>query len=208
MRPLATISRLAALLAILMANVLAQQPASPSAAAPGHIPCEHAAPPPGSHWVCDNPDQPCQCHLESNVRGRPIFSDGVPHWRPISAQQKAAGEAGCKRVSVKHFVAPFYPEIARLGQVQGTIIVFARLDAEGHVTSALPEGPIALAESAFTAVRQWTFHNPAHAKSVTIAVKYSLQQKALTTNTPLTDVSADLPCVVEVSALPTPPIDQ
>src|ERR1700745_3599155 len=33
--------------------------------------CEHAAPRPGTHYVCDNPQNPCYCHLEPNVPGSP-----------------------------------------------------------------------------------------------------------------------------------------
>ncbi|HEV2112978.1 MAG TPA: TonB family protein [Terriglobales bacterium] len=146
--------------------------------------------------------------MESNVPGRPIFGEGADQpWPPLSERQKAAGEAGCKRVSVKHFVAPFYPQTARLAQVSGAVTVLARLSREGRVISAIPEGPSALYASALGAVRQWTFHNPDKVRSVTVVINYVLRQESLTTNTPATDVSGDLPCRVEISTVPNLPPD-
>jgi hypothetical protein len=199
-----------AILFLAITATLAQQPAAPSPSPPGapekHIVCEHAAPPPGSHWVCDHPERPCDCHLESNVPGRPIFGEGAGQpWPPIPPDDKAAGAAACRRVSVKRFVAPFYPETARLGQVQGSVTVYAKLDRDGRVSTAIPEGPAALYPSALGALRQWTFHNPGKVAAVTVVFHYVLQSNSLTLDTPPPSLTADLPCAVEISTTPQPP---
>src|SRR5579864_1657488 len=171
-----------------------------------HIVCEHAAPPPGSHWVCDQPDHPCQCHLESNIPGRPILGEGGIQPSPsLSPVDKASGTAACKSVSVRRFVAPFYPETARLGQIQGTVTAYAKLDNKGRVVSVFPEGPPQLYACTVGTLRQWTFHNPQKVKGVTVIFNYKLQWKSLTTDTPPTDISAELPCEVTISSVPEPP---
>ena len=186
-----------------------QQSSAPSAA-PGapekHIVCEHAAPPRGSHWVCDHPENPCRCHLESDIPGRPIFGEGSGQpWPTVPAEEISSGTAACKKVSVKHFVAPFYPETARLGQVQGSVTLYAKLDSSGHVTNVIPQGTEAFYPSALGTLRLWAFHNPAKVKAVTIVFSYALLQKALTADTPDTEISADLPCQVEISTTPELP---
>ena len=82
---------------MLSGAALAQQsgdtpPTTPPATNTQHrIVCEHAAPPRGSHWVCDKPSRPCDCHLESNVPGQPIFGDGEsPHPVAPSGPGKSA----------------------------------------------------------------------------------------------------------------------
>jgi SnoaL-like domain len=44
------------------------------------IECDHAAPPRGTHWVCDDANNPCNCRLESDPGGKQPFDDddGLP----------------------------------------------------------------------------------------------------------------------------------
>ncbi|HTC92573.1 MAG TPA: nuclear transport factor 2 family protein [Terriglobales bacterium] len=53
-----------------------QQQPSP-AGNPRRLPmmCEHAAPPRGTHWACNDANNPCNCRLESDTPGKQPFED-------------------------------------------------------------------------------------------------------------------------------------
>jgi TonB family protein len=59
---------------------------------------------------------------------------------------------------VVHRVEPIYPESARKNQVSGAVVVQLSIDANGHVTEAMPlQGPPDLLQAATDAVKQWTW---------------------------------------------------
>src|SRR5262245_35555274 len=76
------------LLAVILTIVMipagyGQQPSSPRGAPQSGrrqaIECEHAVPPTGMHWVCNDRDNPCNCRLESDrLGGGMLDSEGEP----------------------------------------------------------------------------------------------------------------------------------
>lgn len=57
----------------LTAALYAQQPKVGRQRSP--VLCDHAAPPRGMHWRCDDPDNSCNCRLESDTPGGPGLVD-------------------------------------------------------------------------------------------------------------------------------------
>jgi len=60
--------------------------------------CEHAAPPRGTHWACNDANDPCNCRLESDTPGKQPLEDddGAVIGKP------ATGEAAAK-ISAEDF---------------------------------------------------------------------------------------------------------
>src|SRR5713101_1875870 len=76
----------------LMTSSYGQQQASPQEGKRRlPIECDHAAPPRGMHWVCNDPSNSCNCRLESDNPGHPGWEDddGLPVHKP---EPPAAGK--------------------------------------------------------------------------------------------------------------------
>jgi TonB family protein len=57
-----------------------------------------------------------------------------------------------------HYVAPEYPQAARVAGIQGTVVIDATLDRNGTVVDAhVMSGVLELNDAALAAVRQWTY---------------------------------------------------
>jgi hypothetical protein len=52
-----------------------QQPSRPDGNRHLPIECDHAAPPRGTHWVCNDPNNSCNCRLENDNPGHPTLED-------------------------------------------------------------------------------------------------------------------------------------
>ena len=191
------------------AIALAQQPANSPAQESSperRIVCDRAPPPRGSHWVCDKPQRPCDCHLESNIPGRPIFGEGEP--RPLPPPDAESNvSVSCHKLSIEKFIAPSYPNSARVAGIQGKVILHPKLNSAGDVISVTSEGPEALSKDAAAALKNWRLLRPPRPKmsSLTVVFNYVLREKDTTAETPATDVPANFSCEVEISAVPAPP---
>jgi hypothetical protein len=67
---------------------------------PRHLPmiCEHAAPPRGTHWACNDAHDPCNCRLESDTPGKqPLEDDDGP------AINKPATPEAAAKISAEDF---------------------------------------------------------------------------------------------------------
>src|SRR5437763_492136 len=158
-------AKLATAIILLSANIpapalaLAQQPAdSPAQESPPErrIVCDRAPPPRGSHWICDKPQRPCDCHLESNIPGRPIFGEGEP--RPLPPPDAESNvSVSCHKLSIEKFVAPSYPNSARVAGSQGKVILPPKRNFGGGVFSLTSAGPGALSKNADAALKHLRF---------------------------------------------------
>ena len=79
-------------------------------------------------------------------------------------------------------VPPVYPQTARDARIMGSVVLSARIDADGHVENiAVLSGPPELQDSALTAVRQWVYEpfevngSPVSVET-TITVNYQLAE--------------------------------
>jgi len=53
--------------------------------------CEHAAPPRGTHWVCNDANDPCNCRLQSDTPGKqPLEDDDGPAINKPAPEEAAA----------------------------------------------------------------------------------------------------------------------
>jgi len=69
--------------------VCAQQPSSPQSGRRLAIECDHAVPPAGMHWVCNDRNNPCNCRLESDRPGGGMLDgEGQP---PEAGKVSSAG---------------------------------------------------------------------------------------------------------------------
>src|SRR5262249_52476113 len=72
------------------------------------------------------------------------------------------------------YVAPVYPQIAKLARVQGTVRIAIRVDADGKVqiVKVISGNPI-LVQAAIEAVQQWQYA-PGNARETTVEVPFVL----------------------------------
>jgi len=90
-----------------------------------------------------------------NVPGPPPPPPAVDPPQPKTARPGFQGIREPKRIA---YVAPEYPEIARLSRVEGTVILEAVLDVTGRVQSVRVLKSVALLDdAAIRAVRQWRY---------------------------------------------------
>jgi protein TonB len=99
--------------------------------------------------------------IGSAVTGPGVLTPNIPPVpEPPPPQPKIArpGFQGIREPKRIAYVAPEYPEIARLSRVQGTVILEAVLDVTGRVHSVRVLKSVALLdEAAIRAVRQWRY---------------------------------------------------
>jgi hypothetical protein len=71
---------------VVISAVCAQQPSSPQSGRRLAVECDHAAPPAGMHWVCNDRNDPCNCRLESDRPGGGMLDgEGEPEAARISS---------------------------------------------------------------------------------------------------------------------------
>ena len=72
-----------------------------------------------------------------------------------------------ENVRVLHAERMIYPLAARLGHVEGAVILQAAIDSQGHVNDAVVlSGPKALLRESAEALKRWTFASPRSSKVV------------------------------------------
>lgn len=69
-----------------------QQRPSPESDKRLSIMCEHAAPPAGTHWVCNDRKDPCNCKLESNRPGGSLLDEDSEPQLPVGKVSAAGFE--------------------------------------------------------------------------------------------------------------------
>lgn len=126
---------------------------------------------------------------EGGIPGTGVVGSLGPPAPPPSAPPEPPKPQGPVRVAMlpesPHKVVdvhPVYPEIARAARVEGTVILEAVLDTNGHVTQlkVLRSVPL-LDQAALDAVRQWRYSPSIYygrpvSVLMTITVRFTLQQ--------------------------------
>lgn len=85
------------------------------------------------------------------VEAKPQNS-GIPHSQTVRIASGVTAGLLIKRVN------PIYPDDARHNRIQGTVVLRAEISKNGDITDLeLLDGPIELAGSAVSAVRQWKY---------------------------------------------------
>jgi len=110
-------------------------------------------------------------------------------------------------LSVRHFVAPAYPVVARIARVQGTAVAEVTIKADGAVDSVkvISAFPL-LRDSVETALKQWSFQTSA-GTTLRVTTLFELADDC-PLSSPVgpdymqTTVTADLPSSVAVKACP------
>lgn len=89
----------------------------------------------------------------------------------ICAHGQASLQIGSR--TVKHYVPPVYPELARHMNVKGTVRIEVVISAAGKVVSATAVGghPV-LAESAVMAVKGWKFLPGPQDTTTTVTINF------------------------------------
>ena len=105
--------------------------------------CDHAAPPPGMHYVCKSQ---CDCHLEGKLKND---QDG------IAPAPTPDNQGACQPLIV---AAPAYPKTALNNRIGDTVVIQAYIDSDGGVMSvSLEKGHQQLSAPALEAVKKWRF---------------------------------------------------
>jgi len=121
--------------------------------------CDHAAPPPGMHYVYKSQ---CDCHLEGKLKND---EDGV-------APPPAPADI-CQPLMTSIF-APPYPQIARYNRIAGTVFVQVEIDPEGNVTgTSIQNGHPLLTGVVLKAAKRWRFSTGC-SKVQTVSVRFDL----------------------------------
>src|SRR6266849_8859127 len=124
----------------------------------------------------------------------------------VVAQQKPPGN-GNSLVTVRHFVAPAYPDAAWLARIQGTVVSEVAIKPDGTVDSVnlVSAHPI-FRKSVKTALKQWVFE-VSTATTLKITAQFLLDADCPLTGSQepdkryyvQTQVSADLPSHIDVA---------
>jgi hypothetical protein len=104
-----------------------QQRPTPESHRPLGIECDHAAPPAGTHWVCKDRDNPCNCQLEQDP-GRSGILDG---------EGEPPSGAGVSRAAFEQMV-----NALAAARAQGSTATTTDMFAEDAVGSNLASGQI------------------------------------------------------------------
>lgn len=77
--------------------------------------------------------------------------------------------------AVKKRVQPSYPELAKKMHAQGTVVVEAKVDPDGHVTDVkVISGNSLLKDAAVTAVKDWVFEVAPTSTTETIQITFHI----------------------------------
>lgn len=86
-------------------------------------------------------------------------------------------------VRALHVERMTYPLVAKIGHIEGAVVLRATVDSEGRVTEAVPlSGPKALLKESAENLRKWTFTSP---RSSTVIAVYWFRFRGL----------CELPCL-------------
>lgn len=101
------------------------------------------------------------------------IGDGPPAWDPNAIAGEA--DAGIEPPVLIHRVEPAYPAIARLGGIEGLVILEGVIAADGRIESLnLVKSILALDPAALSAVRQWVY-TPARRGGVPVRVRVTIR---------------------------------
>jgi Gram-negative bacterial TonB protein C-terminal len=82
-----------------------------------------------------------------------------------------------EHVRILHVERMIYPLVAKIGHIEGAVVLRATVDSEGRVSEAVPlSGPKALLEESAKNLKKWTFSSP---RSSTILAVYWFRFRGL-----------------------------
>lgn len=153
--------------------------------------CDHAAPPPGMHYVCAK-ERSCDCRLVADEPG-----DGDEH-SENGSPIRLPGKSGCNAGNVKYFVVPDYPLLAWQAGKQGTVIARLAVNADGDVDEVkIQSGDPLLAGPATQTLKKWKFASTGAVQSASVSVTFALAGNPLTKpGTPTVSGSSPLNLVI------------
>jgi TonB family protein len=154
--------------------------------------CDLAAPPPGMHYVCANPNS-CDCQLVADDPS----GDESQNASPIPVPHASS----CAADKVKYFVAPDYPPRALQAAKQGTVIATLAINPAGdvdevkiHSGDPLLDGPV------IETLKKWKFVTSGAAQTVDVSVTFALAGHTVTK--PAATVSGSSPLNLVITAGP------
>lgn len=163
--------------------------------------CDHAAPPEGMHYVCENGNS-CNCHLE------PVERDhGFDENKDKNKLLHTTPRTSCKASRVRYFVAPAYPTRARQAGKQGTVTALLTTNPAGAVNQVkIQAGDPLLLGTVTETLKKWRFISTGAIQTVEVLITFALN------GTPgsrmVTTVSGSSPVNLVVTANPARVVGQ
>jgi TonB family protein len=154
--------------------------------------CDHAAPPPGMHYVCEHADS-CNCRLQKDEEEN---EGAAEKSADLSANQQ------CASSTVNYFVAPTYPEEAWQAGRQGTVRAQVLVASSGTAEIKMISGDPVLAREVTEALKKWKFASSKLPRVLDIRVRFLLAGNP--TAKPFITVSGASPLDLVVTAPPIP----
>ncbi len=155
--------------------------------------CDLAAPPPGMHYVCANPNS-CDCRL--------VADDSKSDEPQNAPPTEAAHTSSCDTDKVKYFVAPYYPLRALRASKQGTVIATLAIDPAGDVDEIkIRSGDPLLDGPVIETLKKWKFVANSAAQSVEASVTFALAGDPVTKPVAIS-VSGSSPLNLVITASP------
>jgi TonB family protein len=155
--------------------------------------CDLAAPPPGMHYICANPNS-CDCRLVADDTSGEESQNASPI--PVS------NASSCTADKVKYFVAPDYPPRALHAAKQGTVIATLAINPSGDVDEVkIHSGDPLLDGSVIETLKMWKFVTSGAAQSVDVSVTFAFAGDTVTKPVAST-VSGSSPLNLVITASP------
>ena len=124
--------------------------------------CDHAAPPPGMHYVC-LPADSCNCHLEKD---QPEGDQG--------GYGSSGSDTPCATNGLKYFVVPTYPVEAREAGKQGMVQAQILVGSSGLRSVKIESGDSLFAESVTETLSKWKFAPADSERIYALSVQFRL----------------------------------
>jgi TonB family protein len=160
--------------------------------------CDHAAPPPGMHYICANQNS-CDCRL---VADEPRNGDEQSEYRP---PVPAPDSSPCHAGNVRYFVAPDYPPLARQAGKQGTVIARLAIDPAGNIDEVkIPSGDPLLTGPVIQILKNWKFAPTGATQTASVSVTFALASHPVTKPVAAT-VSGSSPLNLVITTSPVMP---
>jgi Gram-negative bacterial TonB protein C-terminal len=155
-----------------------------------HGVCDHAAPPPGMHYVCAPADS-CNCRLEKD---EPVAD-------AEGKDSRVSGEA-CAASGLQHFVAPDYPLAAWQAGKQGMVQAQVVVGPSGILKVKIESGDPVFAQPVTDTLKTWKFAPSESQRIYAISIRFRFA--GTPTGHPATTVGGASPLELEVTAHPPP----
>lgn len=160
--------------------------------------CDHAAPPPGMHYVCANQNS-CDCRL---VADEPRNGDEQSEYGP---PVPAPDSSPCHAGNVRYFVAPDYPLLASQAGKQGTVVARLAIDPAGNIDEVkIPSGDPLLAGPVIQSLKNWKFVPTGATQTASVSVTFALAGYPVTKPVAAT-VSGSSPLNLVITTSPVMP---